>query len=380
MGKIAVLFETEPNHGGEHQYAVLLAECLLKNTEFIAICGNRFWTGWCREHKVRYVKKNWIDYDMKDMERWIKYPRLSKIVYGFLSPLGIFLRQERIKLLIIAQHGSVFPQCYCNIMYPVHDLMHRYFRRFPEFDNKENIFRELLFRNVAQSASVVLVDSVLGREQFIKAYSEYMRDFTKVYPLPYVAPPHVWETQEQYIATPERYIFYPAQFWMHKNHLNLIKAVELVRDKLPDIHLILVGSEKNYVGKIKRYINEHNLQAQVTIIGFVKNEQIIYLYRHAVAMFMPSYFGPTNIPPLEAMALGCPVAVSNNFAMGEQVGNAGLLFDPDSPEEIAECIYAVWSDEAKRQQMIQEGYNQTNLWNRQKFEERFMKIVRELCG
>ena len=67
---------------------------------------------------------------------------------------------------------------------------------------------------------------------------------------------------------------------------------------------------------------------------------------------MPSYFGPTNIPPLEAMALGCPVAVSNKYAMPEQVGDAGLLFDPDSPEEIAKCIKAMWLDDKLRQKMI----------------------------
>ena len=98
----------------------------------------------------------------------------------------------------------------------------------------------------------------------------------------------------------------------------------------------------------------------VTIKGFVSDENITYLYRHAVGMIMPSYFGPTNIPPLEAMALGCPVAVSDKYAMPEQVGDAGLLFNPDSPKEIAECIRKMWCDEKLRQQMIKKGYERVN--------------------
>ena len=92
-------------------------------------------------------------------------------------------------------------------------------------------------------------------------------------------------------------------------------------------------------------------------------------------MIMPSFFGPTNIPPLEAMALGCPVAVSNNYAMGEQVGDAGLLFSPYSPEEIAQCIFRLWTDESLRQRLIENGHKQINKWTKKDFENRLMDIV-----
>ena len=113
----------------------------------------------------------------------------------------------------------------------------------------------------------------------------------------------------------------------------------------------------------------------VTVLGFVNNEKITYLYKHAVGMVMPSYFGPTNIPPLEAMALGCPVAVSNKYAMPRQVGNAGLLFDPDSPDEIADCIKRMWLDEDLRNRMKALGYKRAQKWTRKEFGERLQKIM-----
>ena len=140
---------------------------------------------------------------------------------------------------------------------------------------------------------------------------------------------------------------------------------------------MLVGSEKNTLKKVKRQIAKDGLEKNIFILGFVEDEQITYLYKHANALIMPSYFGPTNIPPLEAMALGCPVIVSNKYAMGEQVGDAGLLFDPDSPEEMAECILKVWNDEEYRKIMIQKGYEQINNWTEIDFKKKFISIVRK---
>ena len=137
----------------------------------------------------------------------------------------------------------------------------------------------------------------------------------------------------------------------------------------------MVVSENIAFKVVKMYISENALENNVTIKGFVSNGNITYLYQHAVGMVMPSYFGPTNIPPLEAMAMGCPVAVSNKYAMPEQVGDAGLLFNPDSPEEMAACIKTMWLDEALRQRMIRKGYDRTNRWTKKEFKEKLKKIL-----
>ena len=131
---------------------------------------------------------------------------------------------------------------------------------------------------------------------------------------------------------------------------------------------------------MKGFITENGLEENVIIKGFVSNEQIIYLYKHAVGLIMPSYFGPTNLPPLEAMALGCPVAVANNYAMPEQVGEAGLLFHPDAPEEMADCILKMWKDEKLREEMIIKGYKRVDAWKAEDFEREFVKTVDRILG
>ena len=129
------------------------------------------------------------------------------------------------------------------------------------------------------------------------------------------------------------------------------------------------------MAKIKEYITADGINEYISIQGFVSDGQMKYLYKNAVALVMPTYFGPTNIPPLEAMMLGCPVIVSDKYAMKEQVGNAGLLCNPDSPESIADCILQVWNDEELRKNMVKRGYEQSQKWTISDFKKCFFRIV-----
>lgn len=376
--KITVYFKTEPRNGGEHQYAVLLAEILLKNDGFSAICGTRFWERWCKKHGIEYIVQPWVDFSAEDLKRHKKHLRFLKWYYWWVSEYGKFLRENKTEILLTAQQNCPVPPCYCKVLLPSHDLMHRFFRQFREITNIDYDFRESHMRYTVQFADGIITDSQLGRKQFIDAYADCMNPRLRVFALPFIAAPFAWKAEEEFIETPEKYIFYPAQFWIHKNHLNLVKAVELVKDKLPDIKLLLVGSEKNSLRIVKQYIEDHNLDEQVLIYGFVSDPKMVYLYHHATAMFMPSYFGPTNAPPMEAMALGCPVAVANNFAMPEQVGKAGMTFSPDSPQEMADCIMKIWTDDTLRMRMIEDGYKQAAKWTRKDFENEFLKIISSL--
>lgn len=302
----------------------------------------------------------------------MKHPLLAKVYHTYFTEMGKWLREKKADVVFCMQQGIFFPNYFVKQIRPVHDIMHRYESQFPEIkcDYEE---REIVFKSVAKYADLIFVDSKLGKKQFKECYIEGTRNKLKIVVLPFIVPQHILKTKEAYIETPQKYLFYPAQFWEHKNHINLLKGLRLLKDEVKDIHLVLVGSEKNMGKKIRKYIQENGLEEHVTILGFVSDEQITYLYKHAVGLVMPTYFGPTNIPPLEAMALGCPVAVSDKYAMPEQVGNAGLKFHPDSPEEIAGCMKKLWLDEALCEKMTAAGYEQIKKWTKKDFEKRLIK-------
>lgn len=379
--KILLILSSEPQDGGSHPYALLLAESLVKNRrenyELMAVCRNAFWRAWCRKNGIRCMSQDFPQ--LSEIEQKVNYlfPHISKFYNSYLTTMGKILRHEKIDIVFATRQLVPMPNYNVKLIMPVHDLMHRYERRFPEVaEDFER--RERAAKCLAAYGECALVDSRLGKKQFAESYMRRGSRKPHIYVLPFTAPRYIEQDEEIYVETPKRYVFYPAQFWQHKNHINLIRAVELLVADVPDIHLVLVGSEKNSMGEIHRYLLEHRLNEHVTVKGFVSNGNMIYLYKHAVGMIMPSYFGPTNIPPLEAMALGCPVAVSNNYAMPEQVGNAGLLFDPDSPEEIAECIRKIWLDDNLRQEMSRKGRERMAKWTDKEFGDRLEKIINKI--
>lgn len=376
-----VVLDTEPEWGGEHQYASVMMDCILQITDgkgLLAICSNRYWRKWCREKGIHILDIQWYSFSKQEQEYHIKYPLFSRIYCMYMSTLGKIIRREKVKVVLCTRQGVFIPNLSARVLSPVHDLMHRYEGHFPEV-GKGYDARELIFASKARYAWCVLTDSKVGKYQFMESYLPYMRRRQPhIISLPFVVPKHIAECEEEYIEIPPKYIFYPAQFWQHKNHLNLLRAIRILATQIRDIHLVLTGSEKNNLKRIQDYISENHLDANVTIKGFVSDGNITYLYKNAVGLIMPSYFGPTNIPPLEAMALGCPVAVSNKYAMPEQVGDAGLLFNPDSPEEMAECIKKMWCDDHLRQQMIQKGYKRMGRWTQENFCEKLGRIINKI--
>ena len=375
---IALILSTSAYGSGQHQYAKIIAECIYKNSSgrynVLAFCRNRFWTQWCMERHIKYYKYSWNNTSIADVKLNEELKAYIKYYHQFITPIGSIIRKNKVSLIVDTCHGDFIPDYGCKIMYPVHDLMHIYEKCFPEVKSDYQ-YRELLHKHVTQIASVVLVDSELGKKQLYESYKEHISKRLRIEVLPFTVPEHIQYCEEEYIKAPSKYIFYPATFWNHKNHIGLLKAIILLKERIPDIKVIFVGQESNSTGNVKAFITENHLEKIVTIYGHVSDGQITYLYKHATAMIMPSFFGPTNIPPLEAMALGCPVAVSNNYAMGEQVGDAGLLFSPYSPEEIAQCIFRLWTDESLRQRLIENGHKQINKWTKKDFENRLMDIV-----
>lgn len=381
MKKVALALYTNSRNSGEHQYALMIAECLRKKSgtdwELIVVCTNIFWRRWCRKNNIRYVTMEWTEWTKKEAERNLKFPLYSRFYNMYMTKLGKFIGKEKIDILFLVRQTMYVPNLNVKVITAVHDLMHRYEPMFPEV-RTEYEDRELLFNLQIKYADCFLTDSKLGKLQFMESYTELGQKL-HIISLPYVAPQYILEIDEEYIETPDKYIFYPAQFWKHKNHINLIKAIKILKDSISDIYLVLVGSEKNCYKEIERYIIDNGLQNNIAIKGFVSGGNLKYLYKHAVGLIMPSYFGPTNIPPLEAMALGCPVAVSNKYAMPEQIGKAGLTFDPDSPEEIADCIEKLWKDEKLREEMREKGYLRVSQWTTEDFEKRVFRIMESVA-
>ena len=167
------------------------------------------------------------------------------------------------------------------------------------------------------------------------------------------------EILNQYGIENNKYFFYPAQFWAHKNHINLINAFAVFIKKHPDYKLVLTGSDKGNKAYVQSYVEQLGMKDKVVFTGFVENVAINTFYKNATAMTMATFFGPTNMPPLEAMHIGCPVICSDIAGHREQLGDAALYFDPRDSKALTQCMEEVVANRDKYAAAIEKQKEKT---------------------
>jgi glycosyltransferase involved in cell wall biosynthesis len=160
---------------------------------------------------------------------------------------------------------------------------------------------------------------------------------------------------EPYGLTPGDYLFYPAQFWPHKNHITLIDTLLLLRNAGKPFKLVLTGSDKGNRSHVENYASYRGLKDFVIFAGFVDRPVLHQLYFNAFAMVFASLLGPDNLPPLEAMAVNCPVVSAAFNGAREQMGEAALFFEPLDAAEAASQIMKL-ADPQLRQSLVTHGH------------------------
>jgi glycosyltransferase involved in cell wall biosynthesis len=202
--------------------------------------------------------------------------------------------------------------------------------------------------------------------------------------LPYIPPRYIYEPSSGKIDSeydlPQKFFFYPAQFWKHKNHPLLIEALGRVRDRHPDAALVLAGTKRNGYDAAVAAVERFGLSHNVIFLGYVPDADMTQLYRRARALIMPTLFGPTNIPQLEAFATGCPVAAGNIYAVPDQVGDAALLFDPRSLAEVTDAMLRLWEDDELCHALSERGRRRAEAWGPPQFADRLRGIVDSLVS
>jgi glycosyltransferase involved in cell wall biosynthesis len=274
----------------------------------------------------------------------------------------------------------------------IHDLQHRLQPEFPEVSaNGEWDRREYYLRNGARYAALLLADSEVGKEDILNCYGPYGVTPDRVKVLPFIPACYlaqdVAESEQRRVwaayPLPERYVFYPAQFWPHKNHIRIVQALGLLQQahrlKIP---VVFCGSydgdmREPTFREVMTVRSQLGLEGEVLYLGHVPDEDMSGLYAGAAALVMPTFFGPTNIPILEAWAFGCPVLTSDIRGVREQVGDAALLADPTSVEAIADGIHRLWTDRQLGRALADLGRRRLAAYTPEDYLCRLIEVVEE---
>ena len=252
-----------------------------------------------------------------------------------------------------------------NYLATIWDEAHRDDLEFPEV-RESGIFyaRDRLHRETVLRAAGVFVDSEFGKK--ILAH-RYCLDTDRIHVLPFSPAAHIGDAPVTGDGTSVRkryrldcdYVFYPAQFWAHKNHVYILRALRHIETELGRrVGAIFSGADKGNQAYVMEVANTLGLSDRVRFPDFVTNAEIPELYRGSLALVMPTYFGPTNLPPLEAFSLGVPVIYSDKPGLRDQVGAAALLVDLNDPRALATAIVRIQDDPSLRDHLAKEGKRQ----------------------
>ncbi len=393
--RLAVLFDQQVLAGGGYQQALnaaLLVQSLPKylvqpvyfttlpeNLEILANLGIE-----AKLLELNLIRRIWVR-----LRSWLGNHLTLKIfkIFQKVNDFEIVFKKNNIDLIYF-----ISPNIYAdsleeiNYITTVWDLCHRDDPEFPEVRwDREFEARESKYKSILRRAVAVLADSDLGKQNIVKRYGI---DDSRVHVMPFGASCASRAATTGRIDEPvdiknkyqlnNPYIFYPAQFWPHKNHVYLLAGLKDLEVKYGvQIDVIFCGGDKGNKSYVAKYALNLGLSERVRFAGFVSDTEMSHLYKQSFALVMPTYFGPTNLPPLEAFELGVPVLYSDKAGLRNQVDGAGLLMDLKNPTSMAEHIFKLWSEPDLRTELIKAGYEKLDYLNKSDRSIILQKIVED---
>lgn len=160
------------------------------------------------------------------------------------------------------------------------------------------------------------------------------------------------------------FLLYVGNAYPHKNLIGLIKVFAKIKEKNRDLQLVLVGRDDYFYQQTKKFaVRFKKINKDIIFPGFVPDKDLASFYQQALAYVFPSFYEGFGLPPLEAMAQGCPVVSSNQASLPEILGEAALYFNPYDQRQMREKIERIIIDPGLHQKLIKKGYQQVKKYS-----------------
>ena len=243
----------------------------------------------------------------------------------------------------------------------LHDLQDKYYPEY--FSQKDLIYRNKYCVKSAKDCFGIIVSFNHVKEDIVKFYNI---DEDKITVTGLGVDNRFDNTEDcdfselkKKYNIPNEYIFYPAQTWEHKNHINLLKSMAVMRDSLgKKISLVCSGKRNKFYQNIEQFINDHNLNDQVFFLDFVSLEELKSLYLNCKAVVIPTVYEAGSFPLFEAITLQRPVVCSNVTSLPETIGEPQYTFNPQDINDMTDKINKILYDKNYIDSNISQGQKQ----------------------
>lgn len=336
---------------------------------------------------VYYYGKNNLFKNTKNIHfksmKYFKKPEISIMPFklkSYKTPFCSFnhrLKKDKINVVFF-----LVPYLHEHIEIPyyavIRDVAHRILPHFPEFNNSHMFERlEKKLNLFLSSASKIITCNKIAKND-IKTLYDVIEENIITKNLPYPnwlekAKPDNSILRNNFLEK-NSYIFYPAQFWTHKNHIRLVHAAKTMQEQNINLKVVFSGMDK---GNKEYLINETkklNLEENIVFLDYVNHNELAALYKNAYALCYPSLAGPDSIVALEAMYFNCPVLISNHLGYNEQLKTAALYFNPLDEFDIVEKIKML-NDIAFKDEIIAKGSLLIKENSTKKYVDNFLNIM-----
>lgn len=331
---------------------------------------------WLRASKVQnlkfiiYLKNKPLSDLPKEGENW-KYRVIGpkKFWTQLALPLDLYLRKPRPSVFFTPSH-------YAPRFSPIPSaisIMDLSYIKYPELFKKNDLYqlRNWTSYSVKKSSKIFTI-SLASKNDIIKEYKLPESKVIVIYP-------GLKPMSEKPKSFMGKYILFVGTLQPRKNIVRLVEAFSKIKDKYPNLVLLVVGKKGWLFEEILNSPKKFGVEDKVRFLDFVKDEEMPGLYKKAQCFVLPSLYEGFGLPVLEAMKYGCPVILSNISSLPEAGGNAALYFNPQDPNDIAKKLNKVLSDEKLRSEMVKKGYEQVKKFSWEKTARETLKVLESIA-
>jgi glycosyltransferase involved in cell wall biosynthesis len=316
--------------------------------------------------------------------------RVARALPGTLGPAisrlhtQSLLRQHGVSLLFCPFTAPTYAEPTVRVVSVLHDLQHRAYPQF--FEPHEVAHRDEVLQQVQFWADAVICVSEHTRRALLDSVGlETGRAWT-VHNcihgrLRQVAPDPEALGRSEIESRP--YMFYPANFWPHKNHHVLLTAYGIAVHRNPDNvpDLVFTGAPGEQECQLRRAVDKMGLGARTHFLGYISDGELASAFQHCAFVIIPSLYEGFGIPVLEAFTFSKPVLCSNATSLPEVAGDAALYFDPWRPSEIAHAIHRVTVDGGLVKQLVQAGHRRlAQFGDSRRTAEQYLQVFRNVLA
>ena len=237
---------------------------------------------------------------------------------------------------------------------------------------QERLYAKNMLKWAASRSDAIVTDSIFSQNELSRYLSLPLSRFRIIYPGVDIEKfeakgPHQ-KIKEKY-ALPDQFFIYIGNVKPHKNLKLILNCYDQFSPAIPIV----------IIGKVKGLLNSDPLiktttNPKIHFLEQVPDEEIPSFYQMATALIFPSYYEGFGLPPLEAMAAGCPAIVSNRASMPEVCANAACFIDPDQPSDLLRAMKQVIEE---RDEFVQKGRKRARQFKWESTAEKYIELFRE---